>query len=135
RQLSRATADGGLDPERCPDGFRPPAGWFPEPVAPAAVIPVNAAVAAPAPTSDRAAAFRAGYRVTAVLRTGPRPDQGLAVLAGAAGGQTVTVRVGQSVGGFVLRAVHERSVTLVNGGDSVDLALPTAGLTTASVAP
>jgi hypothetical protein len=58
----------------------------------------------------------------------------MAVLHGSGPGRPrrgdVMVRVGQELGGFVLRAVHDRGVTLYDGREQFDLELPEPGLAT-----
>lgn len=131
RHIRRVAATERLDAVPCADAFSPPAAWYPTP-APAARA---AATARPAEPSSRVPEFRASYRLTAVLRTGPRVDQGMAVLHGARAGQHgVTVRVGQELGGFVLKAVHDRGVVFADGREQFELLLPEPGLVTAGAA-
>jgi hypothetical protein len=129
KALAEAAAAEGLPAAGASaDAFRPPAAWYPDPAATAATPSAN-----PADPASRASAFRAAYRLTAVMRTGPRPEQGVAVLHGAKPGSFgITARVGQRVDGFVLRAVHDRGVTLADDREQFDLTLPEVGLATAN---
>ena len=93
---------------------------------------MSAAAAAP-PPPDKAVVFRSSHKLTAVMR-GSAPGQGVAVLTGPQGG--VTARVGQAVGGFVLKSVRDNGVVMSNGKQEVVLELSKPGLTaSASTTP
>ena len=118
RLVAVAAAEGVADGD-CPDGFRPPAEWFP-------AATVGASPAAPAapefrgPTAaERAAAFTSKHKLTAVMRSVRRPELGVAVI------DKRTLRVGQAIDGFTLAAVHDRHVVLTDGqGATASLELP-----------
>lgn len=118
RRMEEICLAEGLSPGAARDAFTPPSAWFPAP--PPAAAPAPAAVALPSRASD----FKSKFKLTAVMRRGAAPTNGLAVIQGE------TIRIGQIVGGFKLMAINDRSVVLSDGAETVELELPTTHLAT-----
>ena len=119
RQLDAVSDAQGVPSGVCADAFRAPPEWFGQ---------VSVAASAVQPMADNAVAFRADHKLTAVLRNGNRADRSIAVIRGQA------VRMGQSIGGFTLNAIHDDWVQLSDGnGAWVRLDLPKPNLSSASV--
>lgn len=118
RRLSVVAGNEGIEQGSCADGFCPPAEWF-APSADAAGVGQRVRITTAA---DRAAAFKATHKLTAVLRTDRRPNEGLAVIQGR------PMRIGQTMDGFTLTSVHDRSAVLADSrGLTVELELPRPG--------
>ena len=111
RRLNEVAQAEGMESGRTRDAMTPPTSWY-----------RNASKAAPKVAVNGAADFNAKYRVSAVMRTGPGSQQGLAVIAGE------TVRVGQVFNGYTLKSIHDRSITLSDGREDFVVELPASGL-------
>lgn len=116
RKMEEICLAEGLIPGKSKDAFQPPAAWFPPPPE-AAPAPATAA-------ASKANEFKSKYKLTAVMRSGATSKGGLAVIQGQ------TIRVGQSIGGFQLKAIQDRSVVVSDGREDVELVLLDAGVAT-----
>lgn len=94
-----------LDLEKIPDAFVPPAAWVGNQRA--AVVEDHA--------TDSAREFLNRHRLTAVMK---QQGGGVAIIEGK------TVAVGQSIGGFRLVVVKDKSAVLRRGSQRVELRLP-----------
>lgn len=107
------TADPGDGTVAVADAFKPSALWYPAPAA----APV-AAQARPAVPPERLEEFRTHHRLTAVMRSA---RGGLALIGGK------VYAPGQTIDGFTLDSVGERSAILRNGDATVELKIDPPG--------
>lgn len=119
RRLAEVASHEGIEQGSCSDGFCPPAEWFAPNADPSGGVQrVRITTAA-----DRAAAFKLTHKLTAVLRTDRRPNEGLAVIQGR------PMRIGQTIDGFTLTSVQDRIAVLTDPrGLTVELELPRPGV-------